>query len=141
LRHDYGFSERHACELLEIPRSSFRYRSRREDGPLRARLQALAQQYPRFGYRIGEERGHVNRAREAFRPAKFPILLGNIVRGRLQEPDKQPNPDRDCEYKKDDYCDAADGHRGEMLFPLLPRGGNVPLRCPRHSPWRRCSRV
>lgn len=51
MRHDYSFSERHACELLEIPRSSFRYRSRREDGPLRARLQALAQQHPRFGYR------------------------------------------------------------------------------------------
>jgi putative transposase len=51
LRGEYGTSERHACELLEAPRSSCRYRSRREDGGLRERLRELAREQPRFGYR------------------------------------------------------------------------------------------
>lgn len=48
---DYAISQRHACELMEIPRSTHRYQSRKDDEPLRARLTALAQQRPRFGYR------------------------------------------------------------------------------------------
>lgn len=51
LKADYPFSQRHACELIGIPRSSCRYESRRDDTALRERLVGLAQQYPRFGYR------------------------------------------------------------------------------------------
>lgn len=48
----YGQSERHACELVGIGRSTVRYRRRREDAaPLRARLRALARERPRAGYR------------------------------------------------------------------------------------------
>ena len=48
---EYGASERHACELLEAPRTSCRYRSRRDDADLRERLLAMAREEPRYGYR------------------------------------------------------------------------------------------
>jgi putative transposase len=44
-------SERHACELMSIPRSSFRYQNRRDDTRLREQLIQLAHEKPRFGYR------------------------------------------------------------------------------------------
>lgn len=44
-------SERHVCELMAVPRSSGRYRSRRDDSQVRQRLRELAQEHPRFGYR------------------------------------------------------------------------------------------
>ena len=45
-------SERRACRLLRLHRSVARYRSisRRDDAALTRRMQALAQQYPRYGY-------------------------------------------------------------------------------------------
>jgi putative transposase len=51
LRAEFATSERHACELMSIPRSSCRYRGRRDDGVLRQQLIELAQEKPRFGYR------------------------------------------------------------------------------------------
>ena len=49
----YEMSERHACRLLGLARSSHRYRARRRerDGALRARLKELAAKRMRFGYR------------------------------------------------------------------------------------------
>lgn len=48
----YGFSERRACRLLDLDRSSLRYRSvRSDDAALRARLRELAGLRRRFGYR------------------------------------------------------------------------------------------
>src|SRR5215217_4072360 len=44
--------ERHACELLGLAVSTYRYASRRpSDEPLRAKLVTLARDKPRFGYR------------------------------------------------------------------------------------------
>jgi putative transposase len=51
LVEEFSASQRHACELLEIPRSSCRYVSRRDDTELRERLMELARAKPRFGYR------------------------------------------------------------------------------------------
>jgi len=53
LRQHFAFSERHACTLVAVPRSTVRYRARRrrDDGPLRRRLHELAGERPRFGYR------------------------------------------------------------------------------------------
>lgn len=52
VREQYPVSERRACGLLEVWRSSWRYRRRRTDDPvLRERLRELAQQRRRFGYR------------------------------------------------------------------------------------------
>lgn len=52
-RERYGLSERRACRLVGIGRSTLRYRSRRrsDDAPVRQRLRELAAARPRFGYR------------------------------------------------------------------------------------------
>ena len=61
----YGLSERRACRLVGVGRSTLRYRSRaRTDEPsLRQRLRELAAERPRFGYR----RLHVLLRREGMR--------------------------------------------------------------------------
>ena len=51
LLSEFKVSERHVCELMAVPRSSGRYRSRRDDGQLQERLRELAREHPRFGYR------------------------------------------------------------------------------------------
>lgn len=48
----WGMSERHACRVVGVGRSSVRYRTRRREWPPpRERLHALAGERPRFGYR------------------------------------------------------------------------------------------
>lgn len=51
LQEEFHGSERRVCGLIEIPRMSCRYRSRRDDSILRQRLVELAREKPRFGYR------------------------------------------------------------------------------------------
>lgn len=47
-----GLSERRACRVAEVGRSTARYRPRpREDGPVILRLRELAQRWKRYGYR------------------------------------------------------------------------------------------
>jgi putative transposase len=50
---EYQMSERHACRLVSLARSTNRYRTRKagRDAGLRARLKELAAQRMRFGYR------------------------------------------------------------------------------------------
>lgn len=49
---EYGFSERQACRLLDLDRSSFRYEARPDhNAALRQDLISLARQKPRYGYR------------------------------------------------------------------------------------------
>ena len=48
----YEVSQRRACNVLGVDRTSMRYRSRRpDDAVLRARMRDLAAQRRRFGYR------------------------------------------------------------------------------------------
>ena len=51
LLEEFKSSERHVCELMAVPRSSGRYRSRRDDSRVQERLRELAREHPRFGYR------------------------------------------------------------------------------------------
>ncbi|NQV20563.1 MAG: transposase [Rhodospirillales bacterium] len=52
LYRSHEVSQRRACSMIGVERSSIRYRSKRpDDGPIRARLRALAAQRRRFGYR------------------------------------------------------------------------------------------
>jgi putative transposase len=51
LIEEFRASERRVCGLMEIPRMSYRYQSRRDDSGLRERLLELAREKPRFGYR------------------------------------------------------------------------------------------
>ncbi|HEV2716788.1 MAG TPA: IS3 family transposase [Terriglobales bacterium] len=50
---EYQTSERHACRLVGVGRSTYRYRARKteRDGALRTRLKELAAKRMRFGYR------------------------------------------------------------------------------------------
>jgi putative transposase len=49
---EFAASQRKACELAHIARSSFRYRANTEkDDQLRRRLTELAHEKPRYGYR------------------------------------------------------------------------------------------
>ena len=69
LQHTHQFSQRRACRLVHIDRSTLRYRSRRRDwSALRQRLRELAEQRPRFGYRrltvlLRRDQFHVNHKR------------------------------------------------------------------------------
>ncbi len=51
LLEEFRASERHVCELMAVPRSSGRYRSRRDDSQIQERLRELAREHPRLGYR------------------------------------------------------------------------------------------
>lgn len=52
LQEAYAVSQRRACSVLKIDRSSMRYRRRRaDDGPLRAKIREIASERRRFGYR------------------------------------------------------------------------------------------
>lgn len=52
LKERWAMSERHACRVLSLGRSSVRYRSQKaDDGVLRERLRQLAGERRRFGYR------------------------------------------------------------------------------------------
>ena len=49
---NFAATQRKACELARIPRSTFRYRADDEkDNQLRMKLTQLAQEQPRYGYR------------------------------------------------------------------------------------------
>src|SRR2546425_9484480 len=50
---EYQMSERHACRLMGLGRTTYRYRARKaeRDSELRARLKNLAAKGMRFGYR------------------------------------------------------------------------------------------
>jgi putative transposase len=68
----YERSERHACRLLGMGRSSYRYRARKaeRDTSLRGRLKELAAKRMRFGYRrlavmLAREGMAVNHKRES----------------------------------------------------------------------------
>jgi putative transposase len=51
LSEQFGFSQRHACELVQIPRSTHRYEVRKDDSALRQKLIELSHEQPRYGYR------------------------------------------------------------------------------------------
>jgi putative transposase len=51
LKAEFHASERHACGLMGIARTTHRYCSRRDDSQLREHLLRLAREKPRFGYR------------------------------------------------------------------------------------------
>ena len=51
LMEKYQVSQRRACGLLDVPRSSLRYEPQRDDTVLREKLIGLARERPRFGYR------------------------------------------------------------------------------------------
>jgi putative transposase len=68
---EFGVSERRACRIVGIGRSSRRYSSRRRDDGLRAVLVQLAGERPRFGYRrlhmLARRAGHAVNHKRVYR--------------------------------------------------------------------------
>ena len=72
MRTRFAVSERRACSMIEVDRMMVRYRSTRpDDGALRERLKALAQERRRFGYRrlhvLLRREGHAVNHKRLFR--------------------------------------------------------------------------
>ena len=86
---EHQFSERHACRLLEVDRSTYRYEAQPDkDGKLREALTALAKEKGRYGYRrlwaILTRRGwnvNLKRIHRLYREEK--LTLPRIRRKRL----------------------------------------------------------
>src|SRR5271169_6614074 len=92
----HGLSQRHACRLVGMDRSTLRYQGKRpDDGALRQRLRELAAERRRFGYRrLGwmlAREGHVMNHKRLYRLYREEKLM---VRRRwpAQTCDGNPNP-------------------------------------------------
>ena len=89
---EYGVSERRACKLLELDRSSYRYEPMPDkNAQLRQDLVALARQKPRFGYRrlgaLLERRGHRFNTKRLYRIYREEHLgVRRLKRKRLVRP-------------------------------------------------------
>jgi putative transposase len=76
----HGISERRSCQLVGISRTGTRYHSRKQDADLIAKLRAIAEQHPRYGYRrawavlqrAGEQVNH-KRVHRLWRAAKLSL--------------------------------------------------------------------
>ena len=111
-------SARRVCGLLMLAGSSYRYRSRRDDEPLRRRLREAAREKPRWGYRrlqiVLERKGeHVNHKRiyRVYREAG--LVLRRKARKRLRRVGS-PRPalsGPNQEWALDFVQDAAAGGR------------------------------
>ena len=83
----HGLSQRHACKLVGLDRSTLRYRCRRpDDSALRQRLRALAAERRRFGYRrLGwmlAREGHALNHKKLYRLYREERLMVRRRRGR-----------------------------------------------------------
>ena len=95
-----GHSERRACTLAGVQRSTFRYARRRTDDPeLATRMRELAAERPRFGYRrihvmLRREGRSVNRKRvyRMYRAAGLAVRRRSRRKQRIARPALPPAP-------------------------------------------------
>ncbi len=89
---EYGYSERQACKLMDVDRSSYRYQPRPDrNAALREQLLALARQKPRYGYRrltvLLEKRGFPASPQRVYRIYRQEHLaVRRLKRKRLVRP-------------------------------------------------------
>jgi putative transposase len=125
-----GISERHACGLVGLGRSSLRYVSHRppDDAALQQRLRELALERPRFGYRrlhvlLRREGQRVNHKRVArlYRAAGLAVRrrrrkrVAREERGGLPQPASGPNQRWSLDFVSDML---AHGRRIRLLAVL-----------------------
>ncbi|WP_442907113.1 IS3 family transposase [Billgrantia diversa] len=117
-------SQRGACRLLGLARSMARYQAiPRDDAPLRARLQALATCYPRYGYLLlhaplRQEGLVLNRKRTYRLYCEHGLLVRTRRRKRLIRPrTSMPLPDRPNQRWSMDFVSdqLASGRRFRVL--------------------------
>ncbi len=78
VKADPRYSERRACGVVRCGRSSYRYRRRRDDQALRARLREWVEMRPRFGYRRVHEM--LRRERDEQGRPRWPVNIKRVYR-------------------------------------------------------------
>jgi putative transposase len=121
----YGLSERRACWLVSVNRSSLRYRQRRaDDTALRVRLRDLALAHPRYGYRrlqaLLRRAGVAVNAKRVLRLLRTEGLLVRPRKTGRQRVARRPAPLRvarrpDQIWAMDFLADAAGGRALRVL--------------------------
>ena len=120
-------SERRACRLVELDRSSYRYEPRADhNAPLREELVKLARQKPRYGYRrlhvLLNKRGHPASAQRIYRLYREErLMVRRLRRKRLVRP---ANEGRlllrsNQEWAVDFACDALATGRGVRILAIV----------------------
>lgn len=119
----YGCSVARACDLAHLHRSTFHYQKRpRSEGDLLSELTALAQQYPRYGYRrawaVLKRTRQINpkRVHRLWKAAHLQVKRARRPRKRRERPVRlqAEHPNHIWAY---DFVQDADQH-GNKLFIL-----------------------
>jgi putative transposase len=127
IRH-YSVSERRGCGLLEIARSTKRYRPRRRDdeAALRQRLRELAAERSRFGYRrlgalLRRDGWRVNhkRVHRLYRAERLSLRRKQRKRLRRARPPSQAPTRVNQRWSMDFVSDAIAGQRPFRAFALV----------------------
>jgi len=124
---EFQYSERHACKLVEVDRSSYRYDPRPDrNGELREALITLARQKPRYGYRrlwaVLSRRGYdvnVKRVYRLYRQAH--LAVRRLKRKRLERaaPGNALLAAADQEWGLDFVSDAVASGRGIRMLTVV----------------------
>lgn len=124
LQSKHGVSERHACRTLGFGRSSHRYKSRKDDRALGEKLQQLAKERPRFGYRrlhvlLRRQGEHVNHKRvyRVYRDLDLRVRQKNRRKRSVQPRAPLVKPSRPNERWSADFMSdqLANGRRFRVL--------------------------
>jgi putative transposase len=124
---EHGLSERYACKLLDMDRSSYRYEPKPDaDAPVREALVALARQKPRFGYRrlgvLLERRGHKLNHKRLYRIYREEHLaVRRLKRKRLLRPARPIGEFHRAnqEWSMDFVMDGLSTGRGLRMFTMV----------------------
>ena len=110
---EYEMSERHACRLLGLGRSTYRYQARRNerDAALRRRLKELAAKRMRFGYRRLQSAAGAGRGR-----GQPQASVSAVSRGRIGDEDPAAAADWLEWCGGESRCDPTRNQRWSMDF-------------------------
>ena len=123
----FDLSERRACKLVELDRSSYRYEPRADhNAQLREELVKLARQKPRYGYRrlhvLLSKRGHAASAQRIYRLYREEgLMVRRLRRKRLVRAASEgrlllrPNQ----EWAVDFACDGLATGRGIRILAIV----------------------
>lgn len=121
-------SERRACGLFQLPRSTkrYRHRPRPDEEALRRRLRELAAERPRFGYRrlgvlLRREGCVVNHKRvyRLYRAERLALRRKKRKRLRRETPDRPAATRANQSWSMDFIHDAVAGRRSFRAFALV----------------------
>jgi putative transposase len=123
----FAMSERRACRLVELDRSSYRYEARADhNAELREELVNLARQKPRYGYRrlhvLLSKRGHSASAQRIYRLYREErLMVRRLRRKRLVRPASEGRLllRSNQEWAVDFACDALATGRGIRILAIL----------------------